>query len=71
MSAGPIEQRVSELEKQVAVLTREVLTRRLKPGWIQRVLGSMEGDADFTEILRLGRETRQADRTDPDTLSSQ
>ena len=31
-------------------------------GWIDKITGSFKDDPDFEEILRLGREIRQADR---------
>ena len=33
-----------------------------KEGWIDRITGTFKDDPDFDEILRLGREIRQADR---------
>ncbi len=54
------------LEERLALLEREVaeLKRALKPAtnWFQRVAGSMENDPEFDDVLRLGREIRQADR---------
>ena len=57
-----IEERVSDLEKQVSLLSNEVWKRRSKPGWVRKILGSMENDPEFAEILNLGREIREAER---------
>ncbi len=35
-------------------------------GWINSISGSFKDDPDFEEILRLGREIRQADRPNPE-----
>jgi hypothetical protein len=32
-----------------------------KPGWISKVTRTFENDAEFDEILRLGREERRSD----------
>jgi len=62
------------LEDRLATLEREVdqLKRRLdtsagrgqgsNANWLDAVTGSMAGDPDFQEVLRLGRAPRQADR---------
>lgn len=57
-----LEERVADLEKQVTLLSKEVFKKRSKPGWVRKIVGSMENDPDFAEILRLGREIREADR---------
>jgi hypothetical protein len=65
-----IEKRVSELEERVARLTEEMFRQPgvpRKPGWIRKVVGSMANDSEFAEILRLGREIREADRPESDS----
>ena len=57
-----LEKRVSDLEKQMSVLTKEVQKSRSKPGWVRNIVGSMENDPEFAEILKLGREIREAER---------
>ena len=54
-----LEQRLAVLEKEVAELKHSV---RPGPNWFERVSGSMKNEPDFDEVLRLGREIRQADR---------
>jgi hypothetical protein len=57
-----LEERVSDLEKQVSRLTKVVNQNRTKPGWVRSIVGSMENDSDFAEILKFGQEIRQAER---------
>lgn len=57
-----LQSRVSDLEKQVSLLTKQVFQSTSKPGWVRKIVGSMENAPDFAEILKLGREIREADR---------
>jgi hypothetical protein len=57
-----LEERVAELERQVGRLTKHVFQDSSNPGWVRKIVGSMENDPDFAEILKLGREIREADR---------
>lgn len=57
-----LEQRVDELEEQVRLLSSAVFQSTKKPGWLGKIVGSMKDDPEFAEILKLGREIRQADR---------
>jgi hypothetical protein len=57
-----LEQRVSALEKEVAELRRHVRPRESARGWIERIAGSFKDDPEFEEVVRLGREIREADR---------
>jgi hypothetical protein len=59
-----IEQRLAILEKEMAELKQGLAQTQHKPNWIERVKGSFKGDADFGEILRLGKEIRQATKSD-------
>jgi len=54
-----VENRLSVLEAEI-----EELKRSVKPAqnWFDRVAGSMKDEPEFDEVLRLGREIRQADR---------
>ncbi len=51
--------RVGDLEREVAELKR-----RPQPpdNWLARLTGSMKDEPEFEEILRLGRELREAER---------
>ena len=61
-----VEERLDELEKEVRFLrltrAHELELSAKKPGWTTRVEGSFQGDPDFEEILRLGREERKSER---------
>ena len=59
-----VEERLALLEKEVAELKRTV---RPRENWFDRVAGSMKDDPEFDEVLRLGREIRQAERPDEDS----
>jgi hypothetical protein len=48
------------LEAEVAELKRQ--NAATKDDWMSVVAGSFKDDPDFAEIVRLGREIRQADR---------
>ena len=66
MSQGTIEERLSVLERQVAELVREKNEGQGKEGWLDEIKGSFKDDPEFDEILRLGREFREADRPGDD-----
>lgn len=60
-----VEERIEQLERGVLFLnlsqSSKVELSAKKPGWISKIDGSFKDDPDFQEILRLGREERQAD----------
>jgi hypothetical protein len=57
MTTEQLEARVSDLEKELAALRREVATLRPtgKSGWLQTVAGSFADDPEFAETIRIGR----------------
>lgn len=57
-----IEERVKTLEGEVAELKRRLGKPETMRQWLQRVSGRFKDDPAFAEIVRLGREFRQADR---------
>jgi hypothetical protein len=57
-----IEQRLATLEADVARLKLLVTQSARATNWLDQVAGSMEHEPAFEEVLRLGREIRQADR---------
>jgi hypothetical protein len=59
-----VEQRLAVLEKEMAELKQGLTQTQVKPNWIDRVKGSFKGDPEFGEILRLGKEIRQATNSD-------
>jgi hypothetical protein len=56
------EDRLATLEAEVARIKEQLRGERKPPNWLDRVVGSMSQYPDFQEVLRLGREFRQADR---------
>jgi hypothetical protein len=57
---GELERRVALLEQELAVLKQSLDRAGAKPSWIDRFSGVFKDDPDFDEIVRLGREYRQA-----------
>ena len=66
LPASTLEERVSHVEQDLAKLKSQVESLRSERGWIDRIKGSFKNDPDFEEILRLGREIRQADLVTPE-----
>lgn len=60
-----VEERLAKLENEVEQLELASLNgsglSAKKPNWISKISGSFEGDPEFDEILRLGREERRSD----------
>ncbi|MCE9556557.1 MAG: hypothetical protein K8T91_24675 [Planctomycetes bacterium] len=57
MTLEQLEQRVHDLERQVALLRQKL--KSLRPlGSVQDTFGMFAADAEFDEIVRLGREYR-------------
>lgn len=54
-----VEERLTIIEKELAELKRKLPPAR--QNWIARISGSFKDDPDFGEILRLGREIRDAE----------
>ena len=59
MSAPSLEERVSQLEKQMSHVLDKIEARPRKPGWISKTAGSFADCPEFDDIVRLGREFRQ------------
>jgi phosphopantetheine adenylyltransferase len=65
MTIQQLEERLSELERQVASLQREV--RPLRPMTsVQDTFGMFANDPEFDEIVRLGRDYRQQVNSEDD-----
>lgn len=57
-----IERRLSQVERDLADLKSQVKRLRPKENWIDQITGTFQDDPEFEEVLRIGREIRQADR---------
>jgi hypothetical protein len=58
MTLQQLEQRLTDLERQVAALQRQINPLRPLPS-VQETFGLFANDPDFDEIVRLGREYRE------------
>ena len=54
-----IEQRLAEVERELANLKRRVPPVDEK-SWVERIAGTFKDDPDFDEIVKLGREFRKS-----------
>ena len=57
-----LQERLSRVERDLAELKSRMHRLGAAKNWIDQVRGSFQDDPQFDEILRLGRELRQADR---------
>ncbi len=62
MKAAMIEQRLTNLESEVAALKHRLDQPAAKRNWLQQIAGSMKDYPEFDEVARLGAEIRQRDR---------
>ncbi|MCC7337728.1 MAG: hypothetical protein IT422_21780 [Pirellulaceae bacterium] len=58
--SGTIESRLARIERELAIL--KARTSRDKSNWIAEITGSFKDDSDFDEIVRLGKEMRDAEQ---------
>lgn len=65
-----IEARLAAIEQELAEIKGRLPPKTEPKNWIQEISGSMKDYPEFDEILRLGREMRQADRPEPDEKPS-
>ncbi len=59
-----IESRLTKVERELAILKAKA--PRDKSNWIADITGSFKGDPDFKEIVRLGKELRDAEQPEED-----
>ena len=74
MTTGQLETRVTDLQKEMSELRRELATLRpaAKTGWLRKVAGRFAADPGFYEMVRIGRYYNENGRlpdeyTDPPT----
>jgi hypothetical protein len=56
-----LEERVAKAEQEIERLKSQASVSKNKSNWISDISGSFKDDPEFDEVLRLGREARQAD----------
>ena len=61
-----LEERLARVEQELEQLKAQMSNRGSRGGWISEITGSFKDDPEFDEILRLGKEARDADRPDED-----
>lgn len=59
-----IEARLAKVEREIALL--KTTAPRDKANWIAEITGSCKDDPDFAEIVRLGKEMRDAELPEED-----
>ena len=59
-----VESRLAKLEREFAILKNRV--PRDRSNWISEITGSFKGDSDFEEVVRLGKEMRDAEQPEED-----
>lgn len=59
---GALEDRVKTLEEEVAELKRRAGRKEPVGEWLDRIAGRLAKYPEFEEVVRLGREFREADR---------
>ena len=64
--ADTIEVRLAKVERELAILKARTGERVTKTNWIEKITGSFKDDPDFKEIVRLGKEMRDAELPEED-----
>ncbi|MBM4030708.1 MAG: hypothetical protein FJ291_02880 [Planctomycetes bacterium] len=62
-----LEDRVKALESDIAELKRREGREETVCEWLDRISGRLAKYPEFEEVVRLGREMRQADRPDDES----
>ena len=57
-----IEQRLENVERELATLRGVVKTLKPDPNWITSMSGTFRDDPEFDEILLLGKQLRDAEK---------
>ena len=59
-SSSPLEQRVADLEAEVATLKRKLDNLDRTTSWWEQIAGTFENDPVYEKAMQLGREYRQS-----------
>ncbi len=62
MAGLTIEDRLAAVEREIAELKRRLPAEQLQDDWVDAMSGVFADDPEFDEVVRLGREMREADR---------
>jgi hypothetical protein len=58
-----VEERLTKIEKELEDLKAKAADQSAKRGWLKRIEGSFHDDPDFLEIVQLGKEARDAEKS--------
>jgi predicted nucleic acid-binding Zn-ribbon protein len=65
-ASSTLEERLEQVEHEVAQLKSQVQNLRPQGNWLAAMTGLFKDDREFDEVLRLGKELRDADRPSPE-----
>lgn len=63
MSDANMERRMAELEREVAMLRKQVEDLTSSKPWWERIAGTFESDAMYERAMKLGRKYRRSQRS--------
>ena len=61
-----IENRLAKIEREIEMLKRANQSPVKKENWLDQAVGTFKNDKDFEEIVRLGKEQRDAEKAEGD-----
>jgi hypothetical protein len=61
-STASVEERLAKVEKEIEELKAKTENQSSKQGWLKKIEGSFQDDPDFLEIVKLGKEARDAEK---------
>ena len=62
MATASLEQRMAELEKELAVLRKKIEALTGTKPWWERIAGTFQNDRIYEQAMQLGRKYRRAQR---------
>ena len=57
-----VEERLAKIEREIEMLKKSKDSPKKKDNWISSIVGTFKGDSDFKEIVRMGKEQRDAEQ---------
>jgi len=61
-SMASVEERLAKVEKEIEELKTKAENQSSKQGWLKKIEGSFHDDPDFLEIVKHGKEARDAEK---------